>query len=122
MTIQKGLKLAKEQVRRFTTWQKFEKEVAANSKYQGSAFRGQASTWPMLSALSRHLMNSGVHKKAWPLQEQRILWLFKRKAHLFLEHIPAETDIFQWLALMQHHGAPTRLLDFRWSPHVAAFF
>jgi hypothetical protein len=50
------------------------------------------------------------------------LSLFKRKAHLFLDHIPAETDYFQWLALMQHHGAPTRLIDFTWSPEVAAFF
>jgi FRG domain len=76
----------------------------------------------MFSALSRYLTNYGVHEEAWPLQEQRILWLFKRKAHLFLDHVPTETDVFQWLALMQHHGAPTRLLDFTWSPHVAAFF
>lgn len=117
-----GFKLAPQQIHRLSTWQDFEAQVASNPKLHGWAFRGQGSTWPMHSSLSRQLLNSGVHKDAWPLQEQRILWLFKRKAHLFLEHVPAESDAFQWLGLMQHHGAPTRLLDFTWSPHVAAFF
>jgi hypothetical protein len=30
--------------------------------------------------------------------------------------------LIEWLALMQHHGAPTRLLDFSRSPFIAAFF
>lgn len=63
-----------------------------------------------------------VHPDVWPQQESRILRIFKRKAHLLLEHLPADEDSFQWLALMQHHGAPTRLIDFTWSPFVATFF
>ena len=55
-------------------------------------------------------------------QEERILRIFRRKAHLLLTHIPDENDLLEWLALMQHHGAPTRLIDFTWSPYVAAFF
>jgi hypothetical protein len=47
---------------------------------------------------------------------------FRERAHHFLRHVPEPDDTFQWLALMQHHGAPTRLLDFTWSPYVAAFF
>jgi hypothetical protein len=58
----------------------------------------------------------------WPQQESRILRIFKRKAHLFLSQPPADEDAFEWLSIMQHHGAPTRLVDFTWSPHVAAFF
>jgi hypothetical protein len=68
------------------------------------------------------LKGFAVHPDAWASQEERIGRIFRRKAHLFLEHVPAEEDAFQWLALMQHHGAPTRLLDFTWSPYVAAFF
>jgi hypothetical protein len=103
-------------------WKDF-KAMISEDKYRSWAFRGQAnSEWSIDSTLSRCFTNFGVHKEAWEFQEERILRIFKRKAHLFLNHIPPDEDDFQWLALMQHHGTPTRLIDFTWSPYVAAFF
>lgn len=107
---------------RVTTWRELV-DLVSSERYKHWAFRGQAkSSWDLWSALSRRLWDHKVHKDHWQSQEERVLRIFKRKAHLFLQHIPDEEDDFEWLALMQHHGAPTRLLDFTWSPYVAAFF
>jgi len=75
-----------------------------------------------MSALTRYLLTYKIDPDAWTHQEERILRIFKRKAIHFLAEVPDRDDDFQWLALMQDHGAPTRLLDFTWSPYVAAFF
>ncbi len=108
-------------VEKFSSWDDFTDKMAGPT-YKGWAFRGQAdSTWRLMSTLGRYL-NAYIAEKHWEDQEERINRLFQRKAHLFLTHIPDPADTFQWLALMQHHGAPTRLLDFTWSPYVAAFF
>jgi len=98
-------------------------QLVTQHPYSNWAFRGERDErWPLYSSLSRYLQNFGVASAAWPQQEARILRIFKRKAHQFLDKPPAWDDDFQWLALMQHHGAPTRLIDFTWSPYVAAFF
>jgi len=47
---------------------------------------------------------------------------FRRRAHHFLADVPSHFDDLEWLALMQHHGAPTRLVDWTKSLYVAAFF
>src|SRR4051812_5636022 len=102
------------------SWQEFKDSATVLRSW---AFRGQSnSKWPMFSSLSRYFIDFQVNEKAWPILESRALRIFKRKSHLFLKDLPADDDAFEWLGLMQHHGTPTRLLDFTWSPYVAAFF
>ncbi len=119
---QKKRTLGSYRVFRLESWEAF-LQLVTKPPYSHWAFRGERDErWPLYSSLSRYLRNFGVASEAWPEQEGRILRIFKRKAHQFLDKPPDPDDDFQWLALMQHHGAPTRLLDFTWSPYVAAFF
>ncbi|HVN05058.1 MAG TPA: FRG domain-containing protein [Bryobacteraceae bacterium] len=107
---------------RLKSWDEFLK-IISGPPYSNWAFRGhRKENWTLASALSRYFRSFSIDPRAWPQQEGRILRVFKRKAHQFLAQPPEPGDDFQWLALMQHHGAPTRLLDFTWSPYVAAFF
>jgi hypothetical protein len=107
---------------RITSWPQFVDTVQGWAGFRNWAFRGQANArWPLESALTRVVRVRRVSPGAWPRQEDRIRRIFQRKSHLYLPDTPGD-DLLEWLALMQDHGAPTRLLDFTWSPYVAAFF
>ncbi|NBQ86012.1 MAG: FRG domain-containing protein [Betaproteobacteria bacterium] len=102
-------------------WEDF---VSGIEEQEGWAFRGLADArWPLFSSLSRRLRAfSNDDPSLWPLREERALRVFRRKAHIFVQDATTLDDTLRCLALMQHHGAPTRLLDFTKSPFVAAFF
>lgn len=76
-------------------------------------FRGQAnSEWTLTPRLYR-----GDH---WPELEREMNRDFRLFATSKLDHLPA--DEVEWLFIMQHYGAPTRLLDWTESYLFALFF
>ena len=54
--------------------------------------------------------------------EADLLRDFRRAYHHYSQHVPGADAIIEWMSLMQHHGAPTRLLDCTYSIYVAAYF
>jgi hypothetical protein len=54
--------------------------------------------------------------------EDILLRDFRRKYHHYSQHVPDKINTLEWLSVMQHYGAPTRLLDFTYSFYVAVYF
>lgn len=85
-------------------------------------YRGHAdASWSLQSSLERILASH------WPKEgtrkfEDYTLQKFKQKFHLFDRENARPKHKLGWLALMQHYGVPTRLLDFTESPYVALYF
>lgn len=87
-------------------------------------FRGHASeSWLLESTLERSLKSIEWDPEIAKVTEEYCLFEFKARAHHYVaqEDLPT-TSKLGWLSLMQHHGVPTRLLDFTELPFVALFF
>ncbi len=88
------------------------------------AFRGETSAEDDLStSLEKSLTRvENFDFKNAPNVEYRLVREFKRQAQHFIPSLPKAHDTLEWLSIMRHHGAPTRLLDFTYSFYVAAYF
>ena len=90
---------------------------------EGWIYRGQSDSTKVLeTTLERACRNYGVSLKCAKHIEERLLREFQRKYYHYSHHIPDTGNSLEWLSIMQHHGAPTRLLDFTYSFYVAAYF
>jgi hypothetical protein len=101
-----------------------EAAALAESLGPGWMFRGQAcSSWSLTTSFERVVKRFDVpFDENLRRIEKDFLTKFRRNIHLHLANPPPENDDLDSLALMQHHGAPTRLLDWTYSFPVAAYF
>lgn len=87
-------------------------------------FRGQSkASWDLSPSLLRQFPDSITPGEALGI-EDRLLLSFSEQVHLHLPevHLPKANDLIGSWALMQHYGAPTRMIDWTASPVVAAYF
>lgn len=86
-------------------------------------FRGQRKAeWGLETSLERACRALSKNLDRANEVEESILREFRRRFHHYSSHMPGPSEYLQWYSLMQHYGAPTRLLDFTYSRHVAAYF
>jgi len=72
--------------------------------------------------LYRRVLKEGLGGYKVEELERGLIRKFKRQCHHYLPSLPEEDNIMEWLALMQHYGAPTRLLDLTHSLFVGLYF
>lgn len=113
----------------FTSWESFLTQASGLTASVPSdpptyLFRGQPdASWGLTPSLLRDLPKGITPEEAIAI-EARATVEFREHAPAVLSGgaFPRPQNGPQWWALMQHYGAPTRLLDWTASPYVAAYF
>jgi hypothetical protein len=104
-----------------TTWtaiNSFAQDMSTRKTY---AFRGHADwSWELETTLGRVADELSIEDVV--ARELGMIRRFKREFRQYSQNSPAEDDFVQWMSIMRHHGAPSRLLDITFSVYVALYF
>lgn len=115
---------------RIESWTHFD-EVISELPRNHWVFRGHTdASWFPNTSLYRAFedaykikgLTGKIRNFAKNTHEKYLIDKFQRNAHLYFPNLPLKNQPLEWLAIMQHYGAPTRLLDVTLSPHIAAYF
>lgn len=104
------------------SWEELQQEVFVDAyapnlqRFRSSyAFRGMCGDWDLSTSLQR--LRHPVDRLR---MIERVMFRNFRK-YAYANADPSASE-WKWLALAQHHGLPTRLLDWTYSPLVAMHF
>ena len=85
-------------------------------------YRGQSdASWSLQTTLERGC-GTNYSKEFAEKYEAYAIDQFSSRFHLYDRENIQPGSLLEWLAIMQHYGVPTRLLDFTTSPYAALYF
>ncbi len=105
-----------------TTWNDFTELLKKLSSISDKwVYKGLGQDYNLATTLDRAGEYFDIDGSDIPGIEEQMIRNFRRRIQ---EEKNEElyNDRLYCMSLMQHHGSPTRLLDFTWSPYIGAFF
>jgi hypothetical protein len=93
--------------------------------YRKWIFKGLLSEWHLESTFDRAFYPSNINeanRQDYAIEIEKKLIRDFRRLYNGSDRQAVLNDTLYCISLMQHHGAPTRLIDWTYSPFIAAYF